>query len=224
MNPLTAQELARCIEHTFLNAAGPPEAIEQLCTEALEYQFAVVMVHPAQLDFCRPRLAGSAVRLGTVIGFPLGQNTSAVKRFEAQDAIQRGAQDLDLVLNVRALQAGADALVQQELHELATLCREHDCASKVILETCYLTTAQKQRACEIALESGVDYVKTSTGFGSGGATVDDVRLLRTQVGNKARVKASGGIRSLAAAQQMIDAGADRLGTSSGVAILQALDV
>jgi deoxyribose-phosphate aldolase len=220
---MNAQTLARTIEHTYLKAAGPPDAVLRLCAEAITHHFAVVMVHPAELDACRAQLAGSSVRLGTVIGFPLGQNTSTVKRFEAQDAIQRGAQDLDLVLNVRALQAGADTLVREELHTLAMLCREHDCISKVILETCYLTDDQKKKACDIALETGIDYVKTSTGFGSGGATLADVRLMRQQVGDQAGVKASGGIRNLADAQAMLAAGADRLGTSSGVALLQELD-
>lgn len=219
---LQAHELARYIEHTFLKAFGPPQDIEKLCDEALQYGFAVVMVNPAELANCRPRLAGSAVRLGTVIGFPLGQNRSAVKLFEARDAIRQGAQDLDLVPNVRALQAGSHALVRQELSKLVTLCREHDCVSKVILETCYLTDAQKQTACEIALESGIDYVKTSTGFGSGGATLADVRLMRSVVGDHIRIKASGGIRSLADAYKMIEAGANRLGTSGSVALLQEL--
>ena len=220
---LTATELTKRIEHTFLKAFGPPDDIEKLCAEAVQYNFAVVMVNPAELAHCRSLLADSPVHLGTVIGFPLGQNRSTVKRFEARDAIQQGAQDLDLVLNVRALQAGDYACVRQELLELAELGREHGCVSKVILETCYLTESQKRIACEIALETQLDYVKTSTGFGSAGATLEDVKLIRAIVGDKAKIKASGGIRSLADARKMIAAGADRLGTSSGVALLQELN-
>ena len=219
---MTPAELASRIEHTFLKAFGPPEDIQQLCEQALLHHFAVVMVNPAELEHCRPLLAGSTVRLGTVIGFPLGQNTSAVKAFEAQDAIKHGAQDLDLVLNIRALLAGEHHLIRQELGELVKICHEHDCISKVILETCYLNEQQKRTACQIALDAGVDYVKTSTGFGAGGATLDDVRLMRSVVGTQAKIKASGGIRTLADALAMIDAGADRLGTSSGVGLLEEL--
>ena len=220
---MTPAELANRIEHTFLKAFGTPEDVTQLCEQAITHGFAVVMVNPAELKHCHPLLEGSAVRLGTVIGFPLGQNTSSIKAFEARDAIQRGAQDLDLVLNIRALQAGKHKLIRQELDDLVKICREHDCTSKVILETCYLNDQHKRTACNIALDAGIDYVKTSTGFGSGGATLDDVRLMRSVVGTQAKIKASGGVRSLADAQALIEAGADRLGTSSGVLILEELN-
>lgn len=223
MKQLTRQQLAAMIDHTFLKAFGTPADIEQLCAEAREYGFAAVMIHPSELERCRDLLTGTDVKLGTVAGFPLGQNTSAVKDYETQDAIAKGAQEIDLVLNVRALQGGNTALVSAELAALAKTCHAANAISKVILETCYLTDEQKRTACRIAQDAGVDFVKTSTGFGSAGATLDDVKLMRAEVGEQMGVKAAGGIRILDDARTMIAAGANRLGASSGVALIQAFD-
>jgi len=219
---LTPESLAAMIDHTFLKAFGTAQDVEKLCTEACRYRFATVMVNPAEIERCVQLLAGTGISIGATIGFPLGQNCTPVKEFEAQDAIARGARELDMVINIRALQDGRADVVRLEMQMLAAVCREHGCVSKVILETCYLTDSRKRLACELAREAGVDFVKTSTGFGAGGATVGDVRLLRAAVGPSMGVKASGGIRDLSTAIAMIEAGANRLGTSGSVSIVEEL--
>jgi deoxyribose-phosphate aldolase len=219
---ITATQLAAMIDHTFLKPHGTPSDIGILCNEALQHQFIAVVVNPAEVEAAARQLAGSPVRICTVIGFPLGQNTPAVKDYEARDAAALGATELDLVLNVRALQAGRLEVIRAELAALAKACRAAKATSKVILETCYLTDDQKRAACEIALHEGIDFVKTSTGLGAGGATVHDVQLMWSVVGDRCGVKASGGIRDLPTAMAMIEAGATRIGTSAGVAILREL--
>ena len=204
-------ELARMIDHTFLKAFGTPEDIERLCAEAREWQFGAVCVHPCNIERCVDLLAGSSVRVCTVAGFPLGQMSSTAKAFEIRDSLDRGAQEVDLVINVRAVQAGDEELVRAELSNLAEVCADAGATS---------TDHQKRWACKIAVEAGVDFVKTSTGFGTGGATVADVRLMKETVGDDAEVKAAGGIRSYEDAIAMIEAGATRIGASSGVAIVR----
>ena len=218
---LTPATLAGLIDHTFLKPYGSPEDIAVLCEEARRYRFAMVAVNPAETERCVGLLAGSGVRTGAAIGFPLGQATSETKAFETRDAIDRGALEIDMVINLRALQAGDDELVYAEIAAMAETCRAAGVVSKVILETCYLTDEQKIRVCELSLRAGADFVKTATGFGSGGATVEDVRLMRSAVGAKMGVKASGGVRTLDDALAMIEAGASRIGTSSGVEIIEA---
>lgn len=218
----TPKTLAAIIDHTFLKPYGPPADIERLCQEARAYGFAMVAVNPAEVERCAALLHGTNVRVGAAIGFPLGQNTSAVKAFETQDAIAKGAGEIDMVINIRVLQAGQLEVVRREIETLAELCREADATSKVILETCYLTDDEKRTVCELAVQAGVDFVKTSTGFGTAGATVKDVQLMRAVVGPEMGVKAAGGIRTLEDALAMIQAGATRLGTSSGVEIIEAL--
>ena len=222
VDALTPQELAGMIDHTFLKAYGGPEPIEKLCAEAREYGFAMVAVNAAEAERCAELLKGTKTRVGVAISFPLGQMTSAAKAFEIRDAIAKGAGEVDMVQNLRALQSGNDALVLAELEDLAKTCREHGVISKGILENCYLTDEQKVRACELAVQAGGDFVKTSTGFGTGGATVADVALMRRTVGPDMGVKAAGGIRTLDAALDMIRAGATRIGTSAGVAIVEEL--
>jgi deoxyribose-phosphate aldolase len=219
---VTAGKLAAMIDHTFLKAAGSPADIERLCQEAMRHHFFAVMVHPCEVRRCQRLLAGTPVRIGTVAGFPLGQNTLAVKRHEIRDCLDNGAQEVDLVMNVRALQAGETELVRDEMLTLAKACREARGVSKIILETCYLTDDQKRHACRLAVEAGVDFVKTSTGFGPGGATTADVRLMANAVAGQAKVKAAGGIQTLDDALAMVAAGAKRLGCSASVAIIQAL--
>jgi deoxyribose-phosphate aldolase len=219
---LTPQTLAGMIDHTFLKPFGTAEDIERLCEEALRYGFAMVAINPAEVTNCVRLLAGSAVRVGAAIGFPLGQNTSEVKAFETRDAIQNGAGEIDMVINLRALQSGDVALVRREIADMVEVCRSAKVISKVILETCYLTDAEKESVCRMAVDEGADYVKTSTGFGTAGATVADVRLMRATVGPKMGIKAAGGIRDLATALALIEAGATRLGTSAGVEIVEEL--
>ena len=219
---LTPQSLAAMIDHTFLKSFGGPEPIEILCAEAREYGFAMVAINPAEVETCVRLLAGSPVRVGAAIGFPLGQNTPEVKAFETRDSFAKGAGEIDMVINIRALQAGRLDIVRREVAEMAAQCRAAGVISKVILETCYLTDAEKVQVCQISQEAGADFVKTSTGFGTAGATVADVRLMRATVGPEMGVKAAGGIRDLPGALAMIEAGATRLGTSSGVAIVEAL--
>jgi deoxyribose-phosphate aldolase len=182
----------------------------------------MVAIHPAEVERCVQLLQGCPVRVGAAIGFPLGQNTTEVKLFETKDAISHGAGEIDMVINIRALQSGNVALVRGEIAGMVQICQAHAVISKVILETCYLTDEQKRLVCQVALEGGADFVKTSTGFGAGGATVEDIRLMREVVGDQMGVKASGGIRNLKTALAMIEAGATRLGTSSGAAIVDEL--
>jgi deoxyribose-phosphate aldolase len=216
------EALTALIDHTSLKAFGGSADIEKLCAEAVQHGFGTVMVNPAELERCVRRLQGTRVRVGVTVAFPLGQNTPAVKDYETRDALARGADEVDMVINIRALQAGDLKSLRAEMDALVKACRERRALSKVILETCYLTDGEKRDACRMAKEAGVDFVKTSTGFGTGGATVADVRLMRAAVGPAMGVKASGGIRDLAAALAMLEAGANRLGTSSGVQIVSEL--
>ena len=219
---LTPQTLAGMIDHTFLKPFGTPQDIEKLCDEARRYSFAMVAVNPAEVTTCVRLLAGSPVRVGAAIGFPLGQNTSAVKAFETRDAIQNGAGEIDMVINLRALQAGDTTLLRKEIVDMVQACRPARVICKVILETCYLTDPQKRLVCQMAVETGANFVKTSTGFGPAGATVEDVRLMRTVVGPQMGVKAAGGVCSLSIALEMIEAGATRIGTSASVSIVEEL--
>ena len=220
--PLTPAALAAMIDHTFLKAFGLPGDIETLCDEAREYNFAMVAINPAEVKRCVELLAGSPVGIGAAIGFPLGQTTIATKAFETRNAIENGVTEIDTVMNLRALQGGKPEIVQRELANLVAICKPANVTCKVILETCYLTDEQKVQACQIAKQEGVDFVKTSTGFGTGGATVADIKLMRETVGPTLGVKASGGVRTLADALAMIEAGATRIGTSAGVAIVEGL--
>ena len=222
MDSLTVSQLAQMIDYAFLKLPGSPSGLERVCQEARQWDMWMVAIHPADIERCLGMLTGSPVRVGATVGFPLGQNTPRVKEFEAADALERGAHELDMVINVRALQRGEVRVVQGEVDTLATLCRQAGATSKVILETCYLDEAQKRLGCQVCLEAGVDFIKTSSGFSEPGATVADVRLMRQLAGGKAQVKAAGGIRTLADARALIEAGASRLGTSRAVEILKAL--
>ena len=218
---LSVKQLAGMIDHTFLKPFGTAENIEKLCAEARKYEFAMVAINPAEVETCVKLLEGSPVRVGAAIGFPLGQTTTECKSFETRDAIAKGATEIDTVINVRALQKGRLDIVKKEIEEMVAICRPAGVICKVILETCYLSDAEKETVCRIAKEAGVDFVKTSTGFGTAGATVEDVALMRRVVGPEIGVKAAGGIRDLDTALAMIKAGATRIGTSSGVTIVEA---
>lgn len=218
----TRQELARVIDHTLLKPDAPEQAIRQLCAEAREYGFVSVCVLPCWVSLAAADLEDSGVLVGTVIGFPLGANTSATKAFEAEEAVRQGAAELDMVLALSALKSGAWNAVEADIAGVVAVARAGGAEVKVIIECAYLNEAEKRQAAEIVAASGAAFVKTSTGFGPHGATVEDVRLLRTVVGERCGVKAAGGIRDLETALAMLAAGADRLGTSAGLALLAAL--
>jgi len=226
---LTAAGLAAKIDHTFLKAAGDADAVRRLCREARRYRFACAMVNPSEVPLAARLLKGSGIRVGTVVGFPLGATTSAVKTFEAVTAVEAGALDVDFVIDVRRLKEAASsarvrAALADELADQNAACKEagFGVVTKLIIECCYLTDDEKRLACRLAKAAGFDFVKTSTGFGTGGATVADVKLLRRTVGTKMGVKAAGGIRSLEDALRLLEAGATRLGCSAGVEIVRAL--
>jgi len=213
--------LARTIDHTLLKATASAGQVRILCAEARQNGFASVCVNPAWVPLCAAELAGSGVAVCTVIGFPLGANASATKAAEARLAVAQGAGEVDMVLNVGWAKDGAWAQVEADIR--AVVEAAGSALVKVILETCYLTDEEKRQACAAAQRAGARFVKTSTGFGSGGATVEDVRLMRQAVGSGMRVKASGGVRTCRDALLMLEAGADRIGASSGVAILEELE-
>lgn len=217
---LSVKDLAGMIDHTFLKPYGTAADIEKLCAEADKYGFAMVAINPAEVTTCAALLKDSPVRVGAAIGFPLGQTTTECKAFETRDAIEKGATEIDTVINIRALQKRQLDIVRREIEDMVSICKPAGVICKVILETCYLTDEEKETVCQIAKEAGVDFVKTSTGFGTGGATVHDIALMRRVVGPNIGVKASGGVRDLQSALALIKAGATRIGTSSGVAIVE----
>jgi deoxyribose-phosphate aldolase len=215
------QALACSIDHTLLKPDSTREQIIRLCDEALFFSFAAVCVNPSWIALASSRLSGSGVKIAATIGFPLGASHTTVKRFEAEEAIRLGAQELDMVLNIGALKSGDRQLVQNDISAVVEVAHGAGAMVKVILETPLLTLEEKILSCQLSLAAKADFVKTATGF-LGGATKEDVSLMRGVVGHNAGVKASGGIRTASAAQDMIDAGANRLGTSSGVAIVHEL--
>ena len=222
---ISPESLAKMIDHSCLKPNGESGEIEKLCEEARKFGFVMVAVNPAEVQRCVELLKGTSVRVGAAIGFPLGQSTVRVKAYETRDAIQCGATEIDMVINIRELHMGNYELIRREIKEVLQACKEvtyKDIICKVIFETCYLSDEQKLKLCKICCDLGVDYVKTSTGFGSGGATVKDVKLMRQAVGADIGVKASGGIRTLSDAKAMIAAGASRIGTSRGSGILAEL--
>lgn len=215
------QAVAGSIDHTLLKPETTLEQVSSLCREALQFGFAAVCVNPWWISLAAALLHGTPVKVGTTVGFPLGANHTTVKRFEAEEAIRLGAQELDMVLNIGALKSGDRQSVQNDIAAVVEVAHAGGAIAKVILETPLLSLEEKILGCELCLVAKADFVKTATGF-FGGATVDDVSLMRGVVGDRAGVKASGGIRTAAAAQAMLEAGANRLGTSSGVAIMREL--
>ena len=217
---VTVEQLANMIDHTNLKAFADDAAFEKLCDEAKKYNFKMVAINPAQTVRCKKKLEGSPVHVGAAIGFPLGQTTLECKIFETKDAIEKGADEIDYVINVAELKNKNYDYIKKEMEEIVKICREAGKTSKVIFENCYLTDDEKRKVAEIAKEVKPDFIKTSTGFGTGGATVEDVKLMKSVVGDEVKVKAAGGIRDLKLALAMIEAGAERLGTSAGVAIVE----
>ncbi|RED64168.1 deoxyribose-phosphate aldolase [Cohnella lupini] len=215
---MTPEQIAGMIDHTLLSAVSTESEIIRICGEAKQYGFATVCVNPFWVPLASRELAGSTVGLTTVIGFPLGASRTESKAAEAADAIQAGATEIDMVLNVGALKSGLVAAVKRDIEAVVSVCKGKALV-KVIIETCYLSDEEKQQASLLCKEAGADFVKTSTGFGTGGATVEDIALIRHVVGPDMGIKASGGVRDLEIARKLIQAGATRLGASSSIAIV-----
>ena len=211
--------IAAYIDHTLLKQDAAAPQIDRLCAEAAQYHFASVCVNPWYVPRCVKHLQGTGVTVCTVVGFPLGATTTESKVFETLQAVRSGAEEIDMVMNVCAMKSGNTRAIEQEIQALAAAVEGH-AILKVILETCLLTEEEKILACQIAKRAGADFVKTSTGFSTGGATVADVALMRRTVGPEMGVKAAGGIRDYATAKAMLDAGATRIGASAGIAIVQ----
>lgn len=220
------QDLAAMIDHTLLKPDATLPAVQKLCAEARDYGFASVCVNPAFVKAATQELHGSPVKVCTVIGFPLGANTTETKMYEAISAIDAGAREIDMVLNIGALVGGNYQAVEDEIFALSYVAHKREdkpqAILKVIIETALLNEEQKIAACNAVTRAGADFIKTSTGFAASGATVADIELMKKHVGANVRIKASGGIRDLAFAQALIQAGANRLGASAGVAIVDAL--
>ncbi|WP_404453058.1 deoxyribose-phosphate aldolase [Virgibacillus necropolis] len=212
------KDLAKYIDHTQLKPDTTEEKINSIIQEAKEYEFASVCVNPYWVNHCFNELKDTSVKVCTVIGFPLGATTTETKVFETKNAINNGATEVDMVINVGALKSNNDSFVEQDIREVVSAAKGH-ALTKVIIETSLLTEDEKTRACKLAKTAGADFVKTSTGFSGGGATVEDIKLMRETVGPDLGVKASGGVRDLETTEAMIDAGATRIGASAGIEIL-----
>jgi deoxyribose-phosphate aldolase len=212
-------ELNKYIDHTLLKPEATSDDIIKLCEEAKQYKFKAVCVNPCYVGLCKEHLLNSDVKIATVIGFPLGANTIESKVYETENALINGAEEIDMVINIGKLKSGDFDYVFNEIREVVNKASERKAIVKVIIETCLLTDDEKIKACELAKKANANFVKTSTGFSTGGATVEDVRLMKKVVGGDLEVKASGGIRDLETFRKMIEAGATRIGTSSGVKII-----
>ena len=210
--------LNKYIDHTILKATASSADVQKLCEEAIEHEFYSVCVNGCYVADAKHLLQGTDVKVAAVVGFPLGAMTTASKVFEAKEAIENGASEIDMVINVAKLKDGEFDYVENEIRLIKEAIGDN--VLKVIIETCYLTDEEKVKACELSLVAKADFVKTSTGFGTGGATYEDVKLMKSVVGDNAKVKASGGVRDKETAQKYIDLGAERLGTSSGIDIVK----
>lgn len=222
MTKIDAKSLAGMIDHTNLKPYATEDDFRKLCSEAREYGFAMVAINESPVAFCKSLLRDTPVHVGAAISFPLGQTDIKSKVSETEAAIEAGADEIDYVLNIGKLKEGNDDYIREEMQKVVSVCRKHHVICKVIFENCYLTKDEIRRAAIIAREVRPDFIKTSTGFGSGGALAEDVRLMKETVGEEVKVKAAGGIRTLQQAEAMIEAGAERIGTSSGIAILKEL--
>ncbi|MGC1873162.1 MAG: deoxyribose-phosphate aldolase [Acidobacteriaceae bacterium] len=215
------QSLAATLDHTLLKPDATSADVLRLCEEAMHYRFACVSVNPCWIALAHSALSGSGVAVGSVVGFPFGASLTHNKREEGESALRLGARELDMVIHIGALKSGDNATVQSDVRTMVELTHDAGATLKAILETCLLTLEEKLRASELCVAAGVDFLKTSTGFSTGGATLEDVSLLRGVAGGRCGVKAAGGIRTLDAVRDMLEAGASRIGTSSGVAILES---
>lgn len=210
--------LNKYIDHTILKATASSSDVQKLCAEAIEHEFYSVCVNGCYVADAKHLLQGTDVKVAAVVGFPLGAMTTAAKVFEAKEAVENGASEIDMVINVAKLKDGEFDYVENEIRLIKEAIGDN--VLKVIIETCYLTDEEKVKACELSLVAKADFVKTSTGFGTGGATYEDVKLMKSVVGDNAKVKASGGVRDKETAQKYVDLGAERLGTSSGIEIVK----
>jgi deoxyribose-phosphate aldolase len=218
--PTNSAGVAALIDHTLLKAEATRNDIARICREALQYRFASVCVNSAFVKQVSEALRNSPVKTCVVVGFPLGANLPAVKLNEAREAVEQGAQEIDMVIHIGGLKGGDDAAVRSEIESLSSLVHERRAILKVILETALLSEEEKIRICRAARDAGADFVKTSTGFSTAGATIGDVELMRREVGREMGVKASGGVRTLDDLLNMVGAGATRIGTSNGVKIIE----
>ena len=218
---MVMMKINKFIDHTILKAMATREDVKKLCDEAKEYGFYSVCVNGANVEYAFSQVKDSDVKVAAVVGFPLGAMATDVKVFEAKKAIEDGASEIDMVINVGALKDKDYDLVENEIRKIKEAIGSN--VLKVIIETCYLTDDEKVKACELSVNAKADFVKTSTGFGTGGATFEDVELMKKTVGDKAEVKASGGVKDLETAKKYIELGATRLGTSSGIAIVTGLE-
>ncbi len=218
----TIDDFARLIDHTNLHADATEEDMKKLCDEAKKYHFKMVAINEVQSEFCAQQLKGTDIDTGAAIGFPLGQTTITCKLAETKDALQNGANEIDYVVNLTQVRAHNWSYIEDEMSQMVKLCRDHHVPCKVIFETCYLTKAEIKQLALIAKKVKPDFVKTSTGFGTAGAKVEDVKLMKENVGPDVKVKAAGGIRNTDDFLAMIAAGAERIGTSSGVKIIETL--
>ena len=210
--------LNKYIDHTILKATASNADVQKLCAEAIEHEFYSVCVNGCYVADAKHLLQGTDVKIAAVVGFPLGAMTTAAKVFEAKEAVENGASEIDMVINVAKLKDGEFEYVENEIRQIKEAIGDN--ILKVIIETCYLTDEEKVKACELSLAAKADFVKTSTGFGTDGATYEDVKLMKSVVGDNAKVKASGGVRDKETAQKYINLGAERLGTSSGIDIVK----
>mgnify|MGYP000866505989 FL=1 len=217
---LTMAELAKMIDHTLLKAFISNEDLKKHCEDAIKYGFKTVAINNAQVSFCKKILEGTDILCDAAVGFPLGQSTIETKVFETKDVIEKGAKEVDYVINIVELKNRNFSYIEDEMERIVDVCNREGIVSKVIFETCYLTDDEKRKLCEIALKVRPTFIKTSTGFGTGGATINDVKLMKECVGDNIKIKASGGIRNIDDALSMIAAGASRLGTSQGVKIIE----
>ena len=217
---MTKEQLVKLFDHTCLYAYATEAHMKKLCDEARAYNFAMVAVNSVQVKLCKKFLKDTDVHVGAALGFPLGQTTIASKVFETVDAIQNGADEIDYVINITELKDGNYDYIREEMRQIVAECRKANVISKVIFENCYLTQEEKEILCKIALEVKPDFIKTSTGFGTGGATLDDVKLMKSIVGDAVKVKAAGGVRDLETCMAMVEAGAERIGTSAAVKITE----
>ena len=210
--------LNKYIDHTILKATASSSDVQKLCVDAIEHKFYSVCVNGCYVADAKQLLQGTDVKVAAVVGFPLGAMTTATKVFEAKEAVENGANEIDMVINIAKLKDGEFEYVEDEIRQIKEAIGDN--VLKVIIETCYLTDKEKVKACELSLAAKADFVKTSTGFGTDGATYEDVKLMKSVVGNNAKVKASGGVRDKETAQKYVDLGAERLGTSSGIDIVK----
>ena len=222
-NTITREQLAGMFDHTLLKAFATKEDFRKLCEEAKELNTAMVAINSSPVKWCKEFLSGTSIHVGAAISFPLGQTPIEIKVAETKKAIEDGADEIDYVINVGELKGGNLAYIEEEMRQMVAVCRENDVLIKVIFENCYLTKEEIKAVAEIAKKVKPDFIKTSTGFGTSGATVEDVRLMKETDGSEVQVKAAGGIRDWETCAAMIDAGATRIGTSSSIKILEGWD-